>query len=42
MGVIAEGIPRGSQGLFTPVSLDTHYQFSIKTLLLKKIRKNNR
>jgi len=33
MGVIAEGILRGCQGLFTPVSLDTHYQFSIKTLL---------
>jgi hypothetical protein len=38
MGVIAEGIPRGCQGLFTraPVSLDTHYQFSIKTLLSRK------
>jgi len=51
MGVIVEEIPRGCQGLFTPVSLgyplsvfnkdstlnpwDTHYQFSIKALLLK-------
>jgi len=38
--VIAKGIPRGCQGLFTPVSLgypwDTHYQFSIKTLLSDK------
>jgi len=38
MGVIAEGILRGCQGLFTPVSLGSHYQFSIKTLLSKKRR----
>jgi len=32
MCVIAKGIPRGCQGLFTPCPCDTHYQFSIKTL----------
>jgi len=39
MGVKAKGIPRGCQGLFTPVSLGYPYQFSIKTLLstLKRV-----
>jgi len=68
MGVIAKGILRGCQGVFTPVSLryplsvfnknstlnkarvysppcpwDTHYQFSIKTLLSNtfKLKKKN-
>ena len=40
MGVIAEGIPRGCQGLFTPVSLG--YPLSVfnknSTLKLHKIR----
>ena len=42
MGVIAKGIPRSCQGLFTPVSLGYHYQFLIKTLLSKERTKNNK
>jgi len=37
MGVIAKGIPRGYQVYSPPCPWDTHYQFSIKTLLSKKI-----
>jgi len=33
MGVIAEGIPRGCQGLFTPVSLGYPLSVFNKTLL---------
>jgi len=35
MGVIAEGIPRGGRVYSPPCPWDTHYQFSIKTLLSK-------
>jgi len=40
MCLIAEGILRGCQGLFTPVSWDTHYQFSIKKSTFKINIKN--
>jgi len=36
MGVIAEEIPRGCQGLFTPVSLGYPLSVSIKILLSNK------
>ena len=36
MGVIAKGILRGCQVLFTPCPWDTHYQFSIKKTLLSR------
>jgi len=39
MGVIAEGILRGCQGLFTPVSLGYPLSVFYKTLLSKKERK---
>jgi len=35
MGVIAEGIPRVARVYSPPCPWDTHYQFSIKTLLSK-------
>jgi len=39
MGVIAKGILKGSQGLFTPVSLGYPLSFLVKTLFSKKERK---
>jgi len=42
MGVIAEGIPRGCQGLFTPVSLGYPLSVFNKNSTLKERRKKKR
>jgi len=42
MGVIAKGIPRGCQGLFTPVSLGYPLSVFNKNSTLKERRKKKR